>query len=216
MASSCLVFAIGISSLGNGLESARVVEQAPARDEVLIVPLRIHILQSRDVDLADCKLRDGDVARIVGKLNATWSPAGIRFGLESILHEPAAPTDRFLLLAELNKGQLGIQDLQLLLPKSSQVFDGLNAYFFHELPFNWAYLGSDNVNLQEKAELNAVAGGTDEPVARVLGHTLGVAWACDRSGSHGPACWPWVRTGSRWRPPSPIGPAASRGRSREP
>ncbi len=111
--------------------------------------------------------------------SASSTPSGsrrrIHFGIESIVREPTAQTNRFLLLVELNKGQLGIQDFQLLLPKQSQAFDGLNAYFFHELPFNGAYLGGDNVILQEKAELNAVEGGTDEPVARVLGHTLGVA-----------------------------------------
>jgi hypothetical protein len=175
MTASCLILAIGIASLGDGLESARAENPPPAGDEFLIVPLRIHILQSRDLDLADCKLRDADIARIAGKLNAIWSPARIRFGIESILREPAAQTGRFLLLAELNAGQLGIQDFQLLLPKPSQAFDGLNAFVLHELPFNGAYLGGDNVILQEKAELDAVAGGTDEPVARVLGHTLGVA-----------------------------------------
>jgi hypothetical protein len=107
-------------------------------------------------------LKDADVSQIVGKLNAIWHKAGLHFGLESIVREPAAQRERFRLMAELQRGALEMSDFQLLLPRQSGVFDGLHAYFFHELPFNGAYLGDDCAIVQEGARLKAVEGGSDE------------------------------------------------------
>ena len=152
-----------------------LAEQAIAPDQFLIVPLRAHILTAPDLKLADCKLQDADVRRIVGKLNRIWSKAGIYFGLESIVREPAAQRDRFRLMIQLKGGELGNTDIQLLLPKQSRAFDGLHAFFFHELPFNGTYLGDDCAIVQEGARLNEVKGGIDEPMPRVLGFSLGLA-----------------------------------------
>jgi hypothetical protein len=120
-------------------------------------------------------LKGADVTRIVGKLNTIWNQAGIHFGLESIVREPAAQRERFRLMAELQRGELEMSDFQLLLPRQCRVFDGLHAYFFHELPFNGAYLGDDCAIVQEGARLKAVEGGNDEPLPRVLGFALGQA-----------------------------------------
>ena len=89
MFASSLVLAIGIATVSAEPQAPREGARAPAKDAVLILPLRAHILTSRDLKLADCKLRDADVTRIVGKLNSIWSKAGIYFGLESIVREPA-------------------------------------------------------------------------------------------------------------------------------
>ncbi len=169
------VLALGISMVADGPGSARVTtgQQAPA--EFLIVPVRVHILTAPDLELANCKLRDSDITRVIAKLNAIWRQAGITLGVESIVREPAAQRDRFRLLVVLTHGQLDLADLELLLPKPSRVFDGLNVYFFHDLPFNGSYVGGDCVLLQEGAQLNEVAGGSDEPMARVAGHCVGRA-----------------------------------------
>jgi len=175
MIAASLVLALGMSIVADGPGSARVVTGPQAPVELLIVPVRVHILTSPDLDLANCKLRDSDIARVVVKLNAIWSQAGVAFGVESIVREPAAQRDRFRLLVELGQGQLDMADLDLLLPKSSRVFDGLNVYFFHDLPFNGSYMGGDCVLVQEGAQLKEVAGGSDEPMSRVLGHCAGRA-----------------------------------------
>jgi hypothetical protein len=146
-----------------------------ALDEFFIVPIRIHILSSPEFGLANCTLRDSDVTRVVGKLNAIWSQAGITFGVESIMHEQVAQRDRFRLVVELKQGALDLSDLDMLLPKASRVFDGLSVYFLHELPFNGIYTNGDCVVLQERVRLNDTQGGTDEPMARVAGHCLGRA-----------------------------------------
>jgi len=175
MIATSFVLMIGISTLGQQPEPPRDRVQSPALDRFLIVPLRIHVLTAPDLELADCNLTDADVTRIVGKLNTIWGKAGIHFGLESIVREPAAQRDRFRLLAELKGGELQTSDFQLLMPRQSRVFDGLHAFFIHEVPFNGAYLGDDCALVQEGARLRAVTGGSDEPLPRVLGFTLGQA-----------------------------------------
>jgi hypothetical protein len=175
MTVSAMILAIGFVTFVDEPKSVGVVSQPPALDQFVIVPLRVHILTSTELDLADCKLRDADITRIVGKLNSIWNKAGIYFGLESIVREQPAQTDRFRLIFELKKDGFELLDFAILLPKPSRVFDGLQVFFFHELPFNGAYLGDDCAIVQEGAALNGVKGGSDEPIPRVLGFAFGRA-----------------------------------------
>ncbi len=179
MVTSSLLLIMAMASAAGGPEIASATAPEPAPEPLLIVPLRVHILNSRDLPFADCKLRDSDVARVVGKLNAIWRPAGIYFGLESIVHDQAANPERVRMLARINRGSLPLNDLQMLLPKENRAFDGFQAYFFHDLPMNGRYLGDDIVILQEQAQLNEVKGGIDEPMPRVLGFTLATALALE-------------------------------------
>jgi hypothetical protein len=175
MIAARFLLVVGIALLGDGPALSCEVAQPIASDRFLIVPIRAHVLTTPDLELANCKLKDADVKRTIGKLNSIWGKAGIHFGLESIVREPASQQTRFRLLAELNGGELEGSDFLLLLPKQSRAFDGLHAYFFHELPFNGAYLGDDCAVVQEGAQLKAVDGGSDEPMARVLGFAVGRA-----------------------------------------
>ena len=100
--------------------AARSQADPPAADQFLIVPLRIHILKTPDLELANCKLEDGEVEHVVRNLNTIWRKAGIVFGIESIVHEAAVQRDRFRLIVQLNEGQIGMPDFQLLLPKPSR------------------------------------------------------------------------------------------------
>ena len=95
MIAALFVLALGVASAVMELQGPRGGGQPAGADAVLILPLRVHILTARDLELADCKLRDSDVTRIVGKLNEIWSKAGVYFGLEAIVREPAAQTHRF-------------------------------------------------------------------------------------------------------------------------
>ena len=170
----CLV--IGLATLAGGPEALHDPAQPIAADRFLIIPLRAHVLTAPDLELANCKLKDADVTRIVGKLNTIWNKAGIHFGLESIVREPAAQRGRFRLMAELKEGEPEMSDFQLLLPKKGRVFDGLHVFFFHELPFNGAYLGDDCSIVQEGARLKPVEGGIDEPLSRCSGSRSAKPW----------------------------------------
>ncbi len=105
----------------------------------------------------------------IGKLNTLWSKAGIYFGLETIVREPAAQTDRFRQLVERKNGKLGVLDYFTLLLKPGRGFDGFHAFFFHDLPMNGASVVEDIVIVTEQARLKPVEGGIDEPIPRVLG-----------------------------------------------
>jgi hypothetical protein len=175
MSAAPFVLVIGLATFTGWIQPLHEATQPITSDRFLIIPLRTHVLTASDLELADCKLKDAEVTRIVGKLNTIWNKAGIHFGLESIIREPAAQRDRFRVLAELKAGEMEMTDFQLLIPKQSRLFDGLHAVFFHELPFNGGYVGDDCAIVQEGAQLKPVVGGSDEAMPRVLGFALGRA-----------------------------------------
>jgi hypothetical protein len=158
----------------------------PAVDSFLVVPLRVHVLTADEADI-NCRLTDADVKRIVGKVNGVWRCAGVYFGLESIVREPAAPSgvERFRRVRE----QLGGAPMSLypgLIPEDSRgSFRGLHVYYVHKLPVNGVYMGKGYAFVQETAVLREVEGGIDEPVPRVtaheLGHALGLSHRQDRT-----------------------------------
>ena len=164
------------------------VTKVPAYDLFVVIPLRVHVLTSKTLDLFDGQTGDDEVIKAVPKINAIWSKAGISFGLESIVREPAAQLDRFQTLVQLNNGQFeGVDVFAYLLTTPSRVFDGLHVYLFHDLPINGAYLiGADATIVKEKPELKQVKGGSDNPLARVaargLGQALGLAVREDQVG----------------------------------
>jgi hypothetical protein len=147
-------------------------QDVPAADFV-IIPLRVHVLTAPDIDMANCKLTDADVARVVGNINAIWHKAGIHFVVEAVLREPAGQQGRFRTTAALAGGEIGADDLRMLLPSASRVFDGLHVYCFHELPFNSASMGDDVVFANEGARVREIPGGGKDPIARVTPHALG-------------------------------------------
>lgn len=140
--------------------------------DFLIIPLRVHILKSKDLPEVDCGLSDADVKRILGKTNEVWRPAGIFFGLESIVREEAANQDKFALARDLDGGGARLGLFRILLPEPSRRFPGLHVYYIHRFAVNGIYMGDDFAIVQETAELRRVEGGIDEPIPRVTAHEL--------------------------------------------
>jgi len=149
------------------------VTNAPAPDEFVIIPLRVHVLGG-DAEEVDCKLSDADVERILGKVNRVWSVAGVHFGLESIVREPAARVGEFKETRD-RVGSTPLSLYRILRPKGSATFDGLHVYYVHKMPVNGVWMGEDFAFVQETARLREVEGGIDEPVPRVTSHELGHA-----------------------------------------
>ena len=145
----------------------------PPAGQFVIVPLRVHVLTS-DLPDIDCKLTDADVERIVGKVNRAWNVAGVHFGLESIVREPAARQDQFVRVREqIGAAPLGL--FRILRPDDTRAFDGVHVYYVHKLPVNGVWMNEDFAIVQETARLREVEGGIDEPVPRVTSHELGHA-----------------------------------------
>ncbi len=146
--------------------------EVPKYEEFLVIPLRVHVLTSKELPEVDCKLADEDISRVLGKVNGIWHKAGIHWGLESLRREPAAEEERFKLARDLSgPGNLGM--FRILAPRESRRFDGLHVYYIHKFAVNGVWLGDGVCFVQETAKLRPVEGGIDEPLPRVSAHELG-------------------------------------------
>lgn len=145
--------------------------------DFLVIPLRVHILTAENLPEVDCKLDDDDVKRILGKVNGVWRAAGIHFGLESIVREPAAKQDRFRALRDLagDNGSVPLNVFSILMPHATRLKEGMDVYYIHKFTVNGVYLGDRVAFVQETASLREVEGGIDEPLPRVTAHELGHA-----------------------------------------
>jgi len=136
--------------------------------DYLIVPLRVHLLSSQKTPDWHTTLNEADIERIVGKINAIWSQAGIRFRLESLVREEAAP-------AEIHEEFKATKNLSLLLqlrPESTRDDQLFHVYYLKQLPVNGVYLGQA-MFVKDQASLRVVEGGIDEPLPRVSAHEIG-------------------------------------------
>lgn len=172
------VFAlIGLTLQGTnvrGEDTPDDVRTPPPFDTFLVLPLRIHVLTATDLPEVNCKLRDEDVVRIVGKVNGIWNKAGIHWGIDALIREPAARQEKFRLVRDLG-GSANLGVYRLLVPEESHRFDGLHVYYIHRFPVNGVWLGGAKAFVQETARLQEVEGGIDEPIPRVTAHELGHA-----------------------------------------
>lgn len=151
------------------------VTTVPPYAEFHVVPLRVHVLKSDDLEDVNCGLTDTDISRVLGKVNGIWNKAGVHFGLESIVREEAADQDRFKLARGLAEGKAPSRLFRILRPGPSRDFEGLHVYFVHDFDVNGFYGGQGFAFVKETAKLREVEGGIDEPIPRVTAHELGHA-----------------------------------------
>src|SRR5437867_4201385 len=71
--------------------TARVLyqRQPPRHDGDWIIPVRVHLLHSRELPAADCRLSEQEVQNIFRRVNRIWEPARIQLELDSLVEESA-------------------------------------------------------------------------------------------------------------------------------
>jgi hypothetical protein len=147
----------------------------PPYESFLVIPLRVHILTSKDLPEVNCDLADADIHRVLKKMNGIWHHAGIHWMADDLVREPAARQDDF----KTKREALGPEAMRstalfrMLVPPESKAKDGMNVYYIHKFSVNGVYLGNGVAIVQETARLQPVEGGIDEPIPRVTAHELG-------------------------------------------
>ena len=141
-------------------------------DEYRLLPVRFHLLESRQQKPLHCQLSVDDVDRILTKVNGIWQQASIYFYLESVVQEPAA--NEYVIGGF--RRSVPLQLYPLIRPRQSMAHNMFHLYCIHEFQPNGATIGGhDVIFFKDTASLIPVEGGIDEPLPRVLSHQLGYA-----------------------------------------
>ena len=160
-------FAALLCSVGSRCAAAEPVAQADSLREI-VVPVRVHLVQSAGIPAMHTTLAESDVRRIFGKVNMVWSQAGVRFEIESIVHtEAVVPSPEAEKKDEFAR-------VKAMIPKASLSGTALNVCYVKEVKPNGFFAG-DIIVVKDTASLRAVEGGIDEPLPRVTSHEIGHA-----------------------------------------
>jgi hypothetical protein len=139
--------------------------------DFLVIPVRVHLLQSKEADALHCRLKESDVRRVFGKANRIWNKAGLALSLESIVSEDALCPEGF--------DDSRLEDFKGTRPLPGMARNMIHVYYVHTLPTNGVFMGRDAIFVKDTAALRPVKGGVDEPLPRVtsheIGHALGLA-----------------------------------------
>ena len=143
-------------------------EQPAAKLEEIVIPVRIHLMQSASITAMHTTLTEPDVQRIFGKVNRIWSQAGIRFEIESIVHTEAVDAS-----PEIAKEQEHAR-VKSMIPKAGLSPAAIDVCYVKQVTPNGFYYGEPIV-VKDTAKLRPVEGGLDEPLPRVTSHEIGHA-----------------------------------------
>jgi hypothetical protein len=139
-----------------------------AFEDFRVIPVRVHLLHSKEEDALDCKLEEKDVRRVFEKINRIWNKAGLAPAIESIVGEDAVRPEGF--------DPAVLNAFKSTRPEKSREAGMAHVYYVHRLPTNGVYMGhADSIFVKDTSALRPVKGGVDEPIPRVTSHELGHA-----------------------------------------
>jgi hypothetical protein len=162
-----LAFLIGVQEEKSFDPDVHEATRSFRADEFLVIPVRVHLLRSKEEPALDCQLTEKDVHRVFEKVNRIWNKAGLAPSVESIVSEDAVRPEGF------DAGELGA--FKSTRPPKSRADGMAHVYYVHLLPTNGVFMGPDAIFVKDTAALRPVRGGVDEPLPRVTSHELGHA-----------------------------------------
>jgi hypothetical protein len=163
---AAMAYALALVSIAEASDPG--VQAAFAFNDFLLAPLRIHLLQSKDVREIATTLTVSDIERIISKVNRVWAQAGVHFYVESLLKEDAANQEFYESTGKYND-RIGLLPLR---PKASRGTNCFHVYYVKQMGVNGIHFEEANF-VKDTASLREVEGGIDEPLPRVTSHELG-------------------------------------------
>lgn len=139
---------------------------AAERFTLISLRVRVHLMQSVMNPRISTTLNKEDVELIFKEVNRIWFQAGIRFELECIDNLQAL---------EIPEKRWYIKDrnwVKAAIPTEHFSATAIDVCFVKDMGPNGFFYG-EPVVVCEKPEYHPVAGGSDNPVARVAAHELG-------------------------------------------
>lgn len=145
-----------------------MLSAAFAEHPQITLPVRVHLVKSDTIHDMHTTLTESDVHRILGKVNAVWGQAGIRFEIESIVDTTAIPLEpdaRF---------ETEFERVKAMIPRDRLSDAAIDICYVKSVRPNGFYYGEPIV-VKDTATLRPVTDGLDEPLPRVTSHEIGHA-----------------------------------------
>ncbi len=146
-----------------------------------ILSVRVHLLQSNELDALNATLDAGDVALLFAGANRIWEPAGVRWRIESIIREPARHAAAY---DKIFRGE-GADPLDVMLsifPRENLFGDGWDVFVlrdFGRVGAGGVYISFPEAQVAFVAEIGSSgeqrpSGSGPRVLAHELGHSLGL------------------------------------------
>lgn len=135
---------------------------------IIILPVRVHLVQSDTMSAMNTTLVEADIRRIFGKVNMVWAQAGIQFEIESI-----GPTQALELKPEMRL-KSEFERVKSMIPKARLSATAIDVCYVKQVNPNGFYY-DEPIVVKDTASLKEVPGGLDEPLPRVTSHEIGHA-----------------------------------------
>ena len=150
----------------------------PDEDGAIHLEMRLHLLQSSQLDALDATLTDDEVGEVIQAVNEVWAQAGVVWQIEQIIREPALNPDVFWQVLNDPRGN-STSLVVAVLPKENIRPDIWNVFLIRDFggAIGGVYLLRERVVVS--AELDPLgnrdlSGGTARILAHELGHSLGL------------------------------------------